>query len=129
DICDRSGLTNGQYNATQLTDIVPGYVIPRKMTGRAAIEQVRTAYFFDVVETDGVIKFVKRGGASVVTLTEDDYQPVSEFGPADAEALVQYNRIQELELPVEVIVQYFDKDNDYQPGSQSYRRLATDSKH
>lgn len=129
DICDRSGLTNGQYNATQLTDIVPGYVIPRQMTGRAAIEQLRTAYFFDVVETDGVIKFVKRGGASVVTLTEDDYQPVSEFGPADAEALVQCNRIQELELPVEVIVQYFDKDNDYQPGSQSYRRLATDSKH
>ncbi len=64
----RTGLVAGDLDVTALTDTVDGYVIPRPMTARTALEQLRQAYFFDGVESDGKIKFVKRGSAYQATI-------------------------------------------------------------
>lgn len=125
-LCTRTGLSAADLDVSALTDTVDGYVIPRPMTARAALEQLRQAYFFDGVESDGKVKFVKRGGASQATIADDELG-VREYGTEAAEP-IRISRAQELELPVEVHVQYLDVDNDYLPGSQEARRLTTQSK-
>ena len=124
DICTRAGLTAGQIDVTQLTDTVDGYVTQRS-SARVRIEQLMQAFYFDAVESDGKVKFVKRGGAAALTITEDDLA-AHLYGGSVPENLIT-ERKQEMELPVEVNVQYMDTAAAYQVNSQRSQRLITDS--
>lgn len=123
-ICTRAGLTAGQIDVTALTDTVDGYVVQRG-TARSQIEQLMQAFYFDAVESDGKIKFVKRGGSIAASITEDDLA-AHEYGSTPPTTLIT-NRRQEMELPVEMNVQYMDKSAAYAIGSQYSQRLTTDS--
>jgi len=70
DICDRAGITS--YDVSELTDLVAGYTVTRQMQGRKAIEPLQRAYFFDAVEDDWTLKFIKRGGTIGATIPADD---------------------------------------------------------
>lgn len=124
DICTGAGLTAGQIDVTALTDDVAGYA-SQHGTARSKLEQLMQAFYFDAVESDGKVKFVKRGGASAVSIPEDDLAAY-EYGGAPPDTLV-INRRQEMELPVEFNVQYMDSDAAYQIGSQYSQRLTTSS--
>lgn len=52
DICTRTDLDVTDIDTSQLTDPVNGYIITQQMTGRAAIDSLQAAYFFDAVESD-----------------------------------------------------------------------------
>jgi len=124
DICTRAGLTAGQIDVTALTDEVSGYVVQRS-TARAQLEQLMQAFYFDAVESDGKIKFVKRGGSSAVSIPEDDLA-AHEYGSAPPDTLITTRR-QEMELPVECNVQYMDTGSAYLIGTQRTQRLTTES--
>ncbi len=124
-ICVKAGLTAADVDVTALSDTVGGYAISRPMTARAAIETLQQAFFFDAVESDTKLKFVKRGGASAVTIPADDLgatEPGSE--PGD---LVTVERMDETEAPRQVVVQYFNGGGGYAQGSEYARRLVTRS--
>jgi hypothetical protein len=123
-ICTRADLTAAQIDVTQLTDTVTGYVVQRS-TARAQIEQLMQAFYFDAVESDGKVKFVKRGGAATLTISEDDVAAHLAGGQFPDNLTIE--RKQELELPVEINVQYMDIDTAYQVSSQRSQRLITDS--
>src|SRR6185503_16226843 len=73
DVSNRTNLlTAPDYDVSQLTDIVDGYLITDQASARDNLTQLRQAYMFDAVERDDQIVFVKRGGASVVTIPDDD---------------------------------------------------------
>lgn len=125
-ICERCGLSSGFYNTAQLTQTIDGYVISQPMTGRAAIEPLMQAFFFDGAEKDYTATFVKRPGTIVAALEEGDLGAgLDRPQPED----IKRRRMQELELPVEVRVAYLDVNNDFLPGLQAARRLTTQSKH
>lgn len=124
DICVRAGLTAAQIDVAQLTDTITGYVVQRS-TARAQIEQLMQAFYFDAVESDGKVKFVKRGGAAALTISEDDVAAHLAGGQFPDNLTIE--RRQELELPVEINVQYMDIDTAYQVNSQRSQRLITDS--
>ncbi|MGH8566842.1 MAG: phage tail protein, partial [Gammaproteobacteria bacterium] len=124
DLCARVGA--GVPVTTGITDTLEGYVIGRPTTARAAIEQLMTAFFFDAVESDGLIKFVKRGGANVATIAYDDLT-AHEDGQT-MPAPLEETRLQELELPQELALAYTDPTTDYQVGVQRSRRLTTQSR-
>ncbi len=126
DLCSRVGLAAGDVNVTALTDNVDGYVVARRMSARAALEPLLSAFFADGVESDGKIKFVKRGGAVATTITEDDLA-ARPYGGELADP-IKMTRAQEMDLPTEVTVSYLDSGNAYQTGTQSSRRLITSSK-
>lgn len=126
DIASRVGLAAGDIDVTGLTANVPGYIIARRMTARAAIEPLQAAFYFDATESDSKLKFVTRGGAVAVTIPEDDLA-AHEAGSAMPDTVL-ITRAQEMELPVEVTVSYLDKDAAYQAGTQNSRRLTTSSK-
>lgn len=123
DQCVRAGLAAGDLDVTDLASTaVNGYLVSRQAAARANIEPLQVAYFFDAVESDDVLKFVKRGGASAATIPEDDLGGY-EYGTT-APPLLEQTRAQETELPRTVSVNYLNPATEYQQGTQYDRRLT-----
>src|SRR6185369_10158611 len=102
--------------------LIDGVIQTQQMTGRALIEALAPIYFFDGVERDGKIVFVRRGGASAVTIPDDDL--AAHADSEDVPALDTVKRANELELPSQMVIQYLNLGADYQVGSQIARRMA-----
>lgn len=119
DLSERAG--ESRYDVGQLTDTVEGYVIARQTEVRAALEPLRTAYFFDAVESQGVIRFVKRGGDTVTTIPDDDLGARDAGG--DGPEPLEVTRRMEVELPRAVTVKYLLAATDYSPAAKQARRL------
>lgn len=127
DICVRTGLETSDIDVTDLTDEVDGYIVARQMTARSAIEPLQAAYYFDAVESDNKIKFVKRGVDETVTTVPQDDRAAHEAGQAMPDAL-SIRRAFELELPYQADVDYVDIDADHQIGNQYDRRITKDTR-
>ena len=124
DLSDRSGLTISQYDTSALTDIVDGYAIARQTSVRSAIDALRPAYYFDAVESEGLVKFVKRGGAIAATVPDEDLAAVSS---GDAPDPLQTTRQMEQELPRAVYVNYLLAATNYQAATKYSNRLVGSS--
>jgi hypothetical protein len=121
DVCVEAGLTTSQVNVTDLVgQEVLGYTRARRTSARSILEPLRAAYFFDAVESGDVIRFVRRGGAPVATITLDDLAAGPEQTSSDDP--VVSDRGQEAELPRVVAVVYKSVTADYQTGTQQARR-------
>ncbi|HEQ98801.1 MAG TPA: hypothetical protein ENO22_05620 [candidate division Zixibacteria bacterium] len=125
DICEQVDLGAADIDVTALTDSVRGFVINNRMSARAAIEALMNGFFFDGVESDGKLKFVKRGGSSSLTIPESDLAAHKSGDQRPMELLSI--RSQETDLPIQVDVRYIDFYADYDPGLQSERRLISRS--
>ncbi|MDB2415432.1 glycoside hydrolase TIM-barrel-like domain-containing protein, partial [Rickettsiales bacterium] len=121
DLCGRTGLSEGDIDVSGITDLVDGFVLNDQIEARDAIDILRKAYFFDAVESENKIKFVSRGGSNVASITEDDLLP------QESGNLIETTRIQELELPQKIDVNYLNKITHYQTGNQHSQRLTTNS--
>ena len=120
-LCARGGLQESDIDVTALTDLVKGYVIAGQTQVRAAIEPLALTYFFDGVETDYILKFVKRGGSSVATLNQIDLAPL---GGGMGDPYIRETRSQEVELPAQINVVFLDKSKDYEQNTQFTKRVA-----
>jgi hypothetical protein len=127
DLSIRAGLDASDVDVTELADdTVDGYVISQQGPVRSAVAQLQAAYFFDAVESDLQVKFVKRGHESVITIPDDDLAAI-DWGNADAPPLFDHTRRQEEELPRRVNVNFIDREADYQQGTQYAERQVTTS--
>jgi len=125
-ICTKSGLKTSDIDVTALaSDNVSGYALVRDLTGREALAPLQRAFHFDGVESDGKIKFVKRGGSSIETIPETQLaaRAIGEGIPD----LVTTIRVNEKELPSTVEVGYSNPAMDHQNGMQRATRLITKS--
>jgi hypothetical protein len=120
DICARSGLTASDIDVSAISGQVDGFIINRQQTMRDAIETLQSAYFFDAVESGDVLKFVPRGGASVLTINEDDIA-------VGNNELFSVNRAQEIELPKRINIIYLSRLLNYQTATQHSQREVTSS--
>lgn len=111
-ICTRARLSPSQIDVTQLASVNPppgGYLITRPSTAQTALQTLALGYFFDGVESSGVLKFVLRGGAtqalaipeSDLGLYKDNYKITEQIG-----------QIQD--LPFDYQVLFNDRKLDYQ---------------
>lgn len=117
DLLKKVGYDPTMYDTSRLTDIVSGFIVTNRQTVRACLEQLATAYFFDMVESDGLLKFIKRGKVSNTTVDFTELVPGE-----DAIDTFTITRTQELELPRQVDVIYLNRTADYQAGTQSSQR-------
>lgn len=123
-ICESVGLDPAtDLDTTGLTDLVYGFVMNDTMRARAAIQVLMDAFFFDAIESDGLLKFVKRGGAVVADIPEIDLA-AHVAGEAQTQRLIT-TRVHELDLPYEIDVMYIDPLANYVTGMQRERRLVT----
>lgn len=125
DLSERAGLGSSQYDVTPLTDIVDGYAVARQTTVRAAIDALRPAYYFDGVESSGLVKYVKRGGALAAVIPDDDLA-AHEAGQESPDALLT-TRQMEVELPRILNVNYLLKATDYSSATKLAKRLVGSS--
>lgn len=125
DISTQCGLTAGDIDVTQITPTVTGFAIGSIMSGRDAIAYLQKGFFFDQIETGGKITWIPRGGASVVTLGDDDVAAYEQTPNEEGVDLLTMTHKQELDLPKTEIIQFPNYTTDYQSGSQPATRVIT----
>lgn len=109
--------TPADFDFTQAVDSsitgpgVYGYCNPIRQIGKAALDPLALIMNADVVEADGQIIWVPRGGAPSRTLTTDDLGALEwgadGGGMQDDTVLMHYKRQQSWELPTRVECNYF----------------------
>lgn len=109
------------YDASGLSGSMQGYVIDSIMSPRSAIEPLATAFFFDALESGGVVAFRQRGReGSRAALTADAL--VDDGKGGGGASLYQLTRAQETDLPRSAKLTYINGDNDYAQGVAESRR-------
>ena len=104
----------------ELVGMLDGYVLDRVMSARQALQSLELAFFFDAIESGGLITFRHRGRANTgLVLAPDDLVEVR-----SGEPLLQLTRGQETELPGSSKITYLDGARDYHRGAVESRRLA-----
>jgi hypothetical protein len=117
-------LTPSDIDVSELTDRVRGLSITRQQTIRAAISQLMQGFFFDAVESDGKIKFRKRGQAASFTIPESDTRAVPYSAAKSGKASLEYERQTAYEMPRELAIHYPDIDTSYLQVTQRARRQS-----
>lgn len=116
------GLTVNDIDVTALTDLMWGFPLARQGSARSALEYLMMAFLFDAVESEGKVKFVKRGAPAALTITADDLA-VHEQGQT-VPAVLEMSRGDEVELPRNVSIKYINFEADYQTSAQNAIRQS-----
>ncbi len=118
-------LDASDIDVTDLTDSVRGYRIGGVSSIRAALEPLQAAFPFDVVQSGYTLSFIRRGNASVATITDDELDARS-AGNAPG---VQFTMSREMDsvLPRRVTIKYIDGTREYDAGEQLWERTNTDA--
>ncbi len=95
---------------------VTGYCIQAINTAKANLGPLCQGYFFDLVESDNVLKAVPRGQSVTTVIPEGDMGIVPDNYQANPSIA------QEHDMPLTMMVNYYDKALDYQQGKQMYKR-------
>lgn len=125
DVSKQVGYTSSQYDVSELTDLVRGYVIAERMTARTAIDALRPIYQFGAVESNLTVKFKKWTGVVDVTIPDEDLgaRPFED----DEVERDEWTRALESELPRSIDLLYCNVDMDYQDGHVTHARQVTES--
>lgn len=104
-------LTAADIDVTDLTDQVRGYRVSSLAPLRGGIDPLRKAWPFDVIQHGYKIKFKRRGGASVATITEGELDARA----AGSDPGVQITNVREMDLvlPNQLTAKYLDAVREY----------------
>lgn len=122
DICLKAGMVSTSVISSAVSQSLRGYVVSRRMAAREALEPLMGSYFVDAVETDGILRFIPRGGASAATIVKDDLG-ASDSGQ-DEQIQLSESRIQDVELPQRLDIVHVDPTRDHQPNTQHASRIT-----
>ena len=117
-ICERAGnRVDLLYDVTDLEGVfVIGFQVSRPMPARSAIDVLRPVGYFDAVESSIQLRFVARGKAPVMTLTDDELG--AHFADAERIPKTVVQKKLEFELPRSVRVHYQNPLRDLEPGEE-----------
>lgn len=122
DIAERCGLEPGDFDASDLDQIVTGYSWSQG-TGKAILEPLLEIYDSEARPHDFQIEFLRRGGSVGAAI------PVADMGVGGS---VRYTvpTLGDTDLPLKVNLTFADVDSDQQPNTALAQRpgAATDSR-
>jgi hypothetical protein len=118
-LCRTGGLPDAWIDVSGIWGAVEGYVVAAVESPRQGLEALSRFFGFDMLESEGRMRFVMRGREPVVTLTSDDLVQNRE---GDDFELV---RGQETELPLALKWQVGDEDGNYNAGVVEARRVVS----
>jgi len=123
--CQLSGLIGpSDIDVTGLaSSSVRGYRIGSVGAIRSALDPLRGAWFFDLVQHGYKIQFKVRGSASVVTIPGSDLD--ARGAGEDSGISITTAREMVSQLPNKVSVKFLDYDREYDDGEQYARREAS----
>ena len=120
-LCIRAGLPESRIDVSGLWGAVEGYTIGALESPRTSITTLSRHFGFDAVESEGRIRFIMRGRASVATLAPDDLVAAREGDE------LELTRGQETELPQALKWQVARADEDYDAALVEARRITVDT--
>lgn len=127
DICITSGLSETEIEALEINQPLTGFFINSSISAREALSQLQQTYFFDCVESGGKLKFINSKRPQSTLELNPKQLAASEYGQSRGSNFTQ-TRIQDLELPTEVSVTYFDPSLNYAEGMQYSRKSTSDKR-
>ncbi|ACC76159.1 phage tail protein [Paraburkholderia phymatum] len=127
DLCTRAGLTSAQYDVSQLTDNLRGYCVTNHSATRNNLAPLMASYFFDACDVEGLIRFVRRGGASLATVSYSDLGSSTTVGDDQNITPITETITQEIDLPRSLALTYSGMNSDYNPNTQRAFRNVTHS--
>ena len=116
-ILNETGLPTTEYNVTQLTDTIDGYIIDSHATAKSLIEPLSEVFTFNFVERDRVLLAQKHGGTHVLTIPESKL--LTNFQEPEVVETLQ----QTVEAPAVLSLEYVSKDLDYGQAVAHARRI------
>lgn len=127
DRCLRSGLlTPADIDTTLIDQLVRGYRVPEAMSIRSSLEPLQGAWPFDTIPSGYKLKFVPRGGASVITIDSSELGASGDGGTPGVR--LTQSREMASQLPRKVQVTYIDTNREYDKGTgPGAERLNTDA--
>jgi len=114
DITNRCGL--GPVSVAHLHNTLRGYPIGRNVSGAGALAPLAMAYGFDIAESTGQIRCVKRGRSMAGTIPEDQ-MGAHDAGDDNIDPAI-FDIRSSVGLPKQATVTYSDPELDYQQGTQ-----------
>lgn len=124
-LIERAGLTASDYDTSELSaSVVDGYIIPSPRTMAAALKDILFSNSIVMYEDEGKLIFKDRDNIENETVEIGDVAATaSEMAASTPFELIDNSDAQ---FPSQVIVDYFDKNSDYQKGSQSDKKVNSD---
>ena len=103
EVCDRAGIPYEALNLELVEGGVDGIMASANQDAYTTIEQLSGLFLFDVVNHDGQLHMIPRGGGVVAELTLDDL--VEDSGEVD-----KSERLDSIEVPRVLFLEYMDYD-------------------
>jgi hypothetical protein len=119
-------LSAGDITVTALASTtVRGYSIASVAAIRSGLEPLQAAWPFDAIQAGYKIKFVKRGGSSIATVSSSE---LDARGAGDSPGVsITNTREMDIVLPRKVRLLFSDFEREYDAGEQYAERLNTDA--
>lgn len=117
-VCELAGLQASQFDVSQMTDTVIGFASTDNSSPRDILKPLLSTYFIDVSDSDGMLKFVRRGATPTVTIPWDDLGADTNPGSAQQQSPITETVTQEVELPRSETISYLSSSTDYQTLTQ-----------
>jgi hypothetical protein len=111
EICDRSGVS--ETDVSSLYGIVHGYSLEGTETARAALQPLMLRHGFDVIEQDGLLRFLPRTGTDACLL-----EPQHLVDSSEVEGDIAHQRAAEAELTGRVRLRYAEWGANYDLAAQ-----------
>jgi hypothetical protein len=113
-LVSRVGVLDSEFVASDLSSVnVRGYTIRERQTLRNAISALAQVYKFDIIESDGVVKYHNRGSASLLTVPSAHLGDLSEEGWCEENQDNDITRVRKLNLT------YRDLNREYETNVQT----------
>jgi len=118
-------LTDYEIDAGLVDYTLNGMVFTRYTSVREALRILQTLFPVDFIERDGIIKCRNRDRATQAVVPEEDLR-THVYGRSPPPA-IERERISDLELPKEIVLNFQDKDRNYSKNSARSLRQVTNS--
>lgn len=125
-LAEAVGVPSGNIDVTHVSSVpVWGMLIENQGQLRRTMEALAPTFWFDMVESDTKLSFRQRSATPVFTIPFDDMGAVEDDKPNDSPLVVTL--VDDLTLPKQVDVAYYNVGADYQIGGQYARALTSNS--
>ena len=125
DLVRSVGVDAGDIDISDAGESCESFLALATSDAQTYIDALILAYGYDHIEIDGVLRLVKRGGATTFALTADD---IGAGSSNDREPYVR-RRGMKTEIPRRIDVSYFDINADHQRASDGDGDIVVDQAH
>lgn len=124
DISDRIGLSPSDYDYSALAGVTPrGVALLDRATARSFLEGMQPAFWYDLTDIGDKIVGSLRSSSSIL-LTIPESKLAAGADPTTIVDKISTMRGNDLEIPKDLSVSYYDFAHDYQQGSQPAKRSS-----